>query len=99
MPLPPKRAHSLLEGKAIFLMGGRRIYGRVFYAAIDDRGAKRLGRRPSKTWGENEAGSAPPPETVSNLGVMPRDETDGRRALLRRRDRAGGNRSLPRIEP
>jgi intracellular multiplication protein IcmO len=40
---------SLLEAEVIFLMGGRRIYGRVFYAAIDDRGAKRLGRRPSKT--------------------------------------------------
>jgi intracellular multiplication protein IcmO len=35
---------SLLEGEAIFLMGGRRIYGRVFYAPIDDRGIKRLGR-------------------------------------------------------
>lgn len=35
---------SLLEGEAIFLMGGRRIYGRVFYAPIDDRGVKRLGR-------------------------------------------------------
>jgi hypothetical protein len=38
-------------------------------------------------------------ETVSNLGVMPRGEKDGGRALLRRRDRAGGNRSLPLIEP
>lgn len=35
---------SLLEGEAIFLTGGRRIYGRVFYAQIDDRGVKRLGR-------------------------------------------------------
>ena len=35
---------SLLEGEAIFLIGGRRIYGRVFHAEIDDRGVKRLGR-------------------------------------------------------
>ena len=35
---------SLLEGEATFLTGGHRIYGRVFYAKIDDRGMKRLGR-------------------------------------------------------
>jgi intracellular multiplication protein IcmO len=35
---------SLLEGEAIFLFGGRRIYGRVFHAKIDDSGVKRLGR-------------------------------------------------------
>ena len=35
---------SLLEGEAIFLTGGRRIYGRVFHAEIDDRGVGRLGR-------------------------------------------------------
>ncbi|HTW51854.1 MAG TPA: type IV secretion system DNA-binding domain-containing protein [Stellaceae bacterium] len=35
---------NLIEGEAIVLFGGRRIYARVFHAKIDDRGPKRLGR-------------------------------------------------------
>ena len=35
---------SLIEGEAIVLFGGRRIYARVFHAAVDDVGPKRLGR-------------------------------------------------------
>ena len=35
---------SLIEGEAIVLFGGRRIYARVFHAVIDDAGPKRLGR-------------------------------------------------------
>ena len=35
---------SLIEGEAIVLFGGRRIYTRVFHAKIDDKGPKRLGR-------------------------------------------------------
>ena len=35
---------SLIEGEAIVLFGGRRIYARVFHAKIDDSGPKRLGR-------------------------------------------------------
>ncbi len=35
---------SLIEGEAIVLFGGRRIYARVFHATIDDAGPKRLGR-------------------------------------------------------
>ena len=35
---------SLIEGEAIVLFGGRRIYARVFHAKIDDAGPKRLGR-------------------------------------------------------
>ena len=35
---------NLIEGEAIVLFGGRRIYARVFHALIDDRGPKRLGR-------------------------------------------------------
>lgn len=35
---------SLIEGEAIVLFGGRRIYARVFHAEIDDTGPKRLGR-------------------------------------------------------
>ncbi len=35
---------SLIEGEAIVLFGGRRIYARVFHAEIDDAGPKRLGR-------------------------------------------------------
>ena len=35
---------SLIEGEAIVLFGGRRIYARVFHAAVDDAGPKRLGR-------------------------------------------------------
>ncbi|HTU52380.1 MAG TPA: conjugal transfer protein TraG, partial [Acetobacteraceae bacterium] len=35
---------SLIEGEAIVLFGGRRIYARVFHARIDDAGYKRLGR-------------------------------------------------------
>jgi intracellular multiplication protein IcmO len=35
---------SLIEGEAIVLFGGRRIYARIFHAKIDDRGTKRLGR-------------------------------------------------------
>jgi intracellular multiplication protein IcmO len=35
---------SLIEGEAIVLFGGRRIYARVFHAQIDDEGWKRLGR-------------------------------------------------------
>jgi intracellular multiplication protein IcmO len=35
---------SLIEGEAIVLFGGRRIYARVFHAKIDDAGRKRLGR-------------------------------------------------------
>ena len=34
---------NLIEGEAIILFGGRRIYGRVFHAVIDDSGPKRLG--------------------------------------------------------
>ena len=33
----------LIEGEAIVLFGGRRIYARVFHALIDDAGPKRLG--------------------------------------------------------
>jgi intracellular multiplication protein IcmO len=35
---------SLIEGEAIVLFGGRRIYARVFHAEIDDSGPKRIGR-------------------------------------------------------
>ena len=35
---------SLIEGEAVVLFGGRRIYARVFHAAVDDAGPKRLGR-------------------------------------------------------
>ena len=35
---------SLIEGEAIVLFGGRRVYARVFHAVIDDSGPKRLGR-------------------------------------------------------
>ena len=35
---------TLNKGEAIILFGGRRIYGRVFHAEIDDSGPKRLGR-------------------------------------------------------
>lgn len=35
---------GLLEGEAIVLFAGRRIYGSVFHAAISDAGIKRLGR-------------------------------------------------------
>src|SRR6202034_82149 len=35
---------SLIEGEAIVLFGGRRIYACVFHAKIDDAGPKRLGR-------------------------------------------------------
>jgi len=35
---------SLLEGEAIVLFGGRRIYARMFHAWIDDSGPKRIGR-------------------------------------------------------
>jgi intracellular multiplication protein IcmO len=35
---------SLIEGEAIVLFGGRRIYARIFHARIDDAGPKRLGR-------------------------------------------------------
>jgi len=35
---------SLIEGEAVVLSGGRRIYARVFHAAVDDAGPKRLGR-------------------------------------------------------
>ena len=35
---------SLIEGEAVVLFGGRRIYARVFHAAVDDVGPKRLGR-------------------------------------------------------
>jgi intracellular multiplication protein IcmO len=35
---------SLIEGEAIVLFAGRRIYARVFYAKIDGTGVKRIGR-------------------------------------------------------
>src|SRR5271166_5190444 len=35
---------SLIEGEAIILFGGRRIYARLFYAAIDTGGPMRLNR-------------------------------------------------------
>jgi intracellular multiplication protein IcmO len=35
---------SLIEGEAIVLFGGRRIYAHVFHAKIDDTGPKRIGR-------------------------------------------------------
>ena len=35
---------SLIEGEAIVLFGGRRVYARVFHAQIDDKGPKRIGR-------------------------------------------------------
>ena len=35
---------SLIEGEAIVLFGGRRIYAKVFHARIHDAGPKRLGR-------------------------------------------------------
>ena len=35
---------SLIEGEAIVLFGGRRIYARVFHAKIDGGGVKRVGR-------------------------------------------------------
>jgi intracellular multiplication protein IcmO len=35
---------TLIEGEAIVLFGGRRIYARLFHARIDDAGPKRLGR-------------------------------------------------------
>ena len=34
---------SLIEGEAIVLFGGRRVYARVFHAQIDDKGPKRIG--------------------------------------------------------
>ncbi|MEA2767392.1 MAG: intracellular multiplication protein IcmO [Acetobacteraceae bacterium] len=34
---------SLIEGEAIVLFGGRRIYARVFHAKLDDTGHKRIG--------------------------------------------------------
>lgn len=34
---------TLIEGEAIVLFGGRRIYARLFHAQIDDTGPKRLG--------------------------------------------------------
>jgi intracellular multiplication protein IcmO len=44
----------LLEGEAVFLFGGRRIYAKVFYARLDTSGPTRLNRpimlaAPSKT--------------------------------------------------
>jgi intracellular multiplication protein IcmO len=35
---------SLIEGEAIVLFGGRRVYARVFHATFDETGPKRLGR-------------------------------------------------------
>ena len=35
---------SLIEGEAIVLFGGHRVYARVFHAKIDDTGPKRIGR-------------------------------------------------------
>ncbi|MCB8877453.1 type IV secretory system conjugative DNA transfer family protein [Acidisoma silvae] len=35
---------SLIEGEAIVLLGGRRVYARVFHAKFDETGPKRLGR-------------------------------------------------------
>ena len=35
---------SLIEGEAIVLLGGRRVYARVFHAKFDEAGPKRLGR-------------------------------------------------------
>lgn len=35
---------SLIEGEAIILFGGRRIYATLFHARIDDSGVKRVGR-------------------------------------------------------
>jgi intracellular multiplication protein IcmO len=35
---------SLIEGEAIILFGGRRIYATLFHARIDDSGTKRVGR-------------------------------------------------------
>jgi intracellular multiplication protein IcmO len=35
---------SLIEGEAIILFGGRRIYATLFHAQIDDSGVKRVGR-------------------------------------------------------
>ena len=35
---------SLLEGEAVILFGGRRIYARVFHVSLSDKGMKRLGR-------------------------------------------------------
>jgi intracellular multiplication protein IcmO len=35
---------SLIEGEAVVLFGGRRIYARVFHAVVGDAGPKRLGR-------------------------------------------------------
>jgi intracellular multiplication protein IcmO len=35
---------SLIEGEAIVLFGGRRIYARVFHAKFDETGPKRIGR-------------------------------------------------------
>ena len=35
---------SLIEGEAIILFGGRRIYATLFHAVIDDSGLKRVGR-------------------------------------------------------
>jgi intracellular multiplication protein IcmO len=35
---------SLIEGEAIILFGGRRIYATLFHAQIDDSGTKRVGR-------------------------------------------------------
>ncbi len=35
---------TLIEGEAIVLFGGRRIYARLFHAQIDGAGPKRLGR-------------------------------------------------------
>ncbi len=35
---------NLIEGEAIILFGGRRIYAKVFHASVSDAGPKRLGR-------------------------------------------------------
>ena len=35
---------SLIEGEAIVLLGGRRVYARVFHAQFDETGPKRIGR-------------------------------------------------------
>jgi intracellular multiplication protein IcmO len=35
---------SLIEGEAIVLMAGRRVYARLFHTAIDESGPKRIGR-------------------------------------------------------
>ena len=45
---------SLIEGEAIVLFGGRRIYARVFHAKVDDSGPKRLGRTVTLTAPDRE---------------------------------------------